>query len=120
MSMIHSHFSTRKPVRNENYRGVGHAADRFVGAIARRFSCYFLLSRFCRSLFEVRNTRTKALSKTRMKPSFEDTLPLKNIIPRVSPTEREVCRGGVETISIPWRALACLHQVFSIVTKTLD
>ena len=47
MSMIHSHFSTRKPVRNENYRRVGHAVDRFVGAIARRFSCGFLLSRYC-------------------------------------------------------------------------
>ena len=73
--MIHSNFSTRKPVRNENYRGVSHAADRFVGAIARRFSCYFLPSRYCGSLFEVRNTRTKVLSGKRMNPSFEDTLP---------------------------------------------
>jgi len=37
--MIHSHFSTSKPVRNENYRGVEHATDSFVGVIARRFSC---------------------------------------------------------------------------------
>jgi len=75
MPMIHSNFSTRKPVRNKNYRGVGHVVDRFVGAIARHFSCFFLLSRYCGSLFEVRNTRTKVLSRKRMNPSFEATLP---------------------------------------------
>ena len=73
--MIHSLFSTRKPVRNENSGSVGHAVDRFVGAIARRFNCCFLLSRYCGSLFEVRNTRTKVPSRKRMNPSFEDILP---------------------------------------------
>ena len=73
--MIHSHFSTRKPVRKENYRDVGHAVDRFVGAITHRFSCYFLLSRYCGSLFVVRNTRMKVLSRKRMNPNFEDTVP---------------------------------------------
>ena len=98
--MIHSHFSTRKPVRNENYRGVGHAVDRFVGAIARRFSCYFLLNRHYGSLFEVRNARTKVLSRERMNPSFERHSAPKNIIPRVSPPERGVCRGGVDIFSV--------------------
>jgi len=77
MSMIHSHFSTRKPVCNENYGGVGHAADRFVGAIACRFSCYFPLNRYCGSLFEVRNTKAKVLSRERMNPKFEDALALR-------------------------------------------
>jgi hypothetical protein len=39
VSLFYSHFSSRKPVCNENERGVGHAVDPFVDAIDRRFSC---------------------------------------------------------------------------------
>jgi hypothetical protein len=39
VSLFSNHFSSRKPVCNENYRGAGHAVDRFVDAIDRRFSC---------------------------------------------------------------------------------
>ena len=37
VSLLYSHFSSRKPVCNENYRGASHAVDRFIGAIDRRF-----------------------------------------------------------------------------------
>ena len=38
VSLFYSHFSSKKLVCNENYRGVSHAVDRFVDAIDRRFS----------------------------------------------------------------------------------
>jgi len=40
------------PSCNENYRSVGHAADRFVDVIDRRFSCLPLLNRDCGSLLK--------------------------------------------------------------------
>ena len=98
MSLFYNHSSSRKPVCNENKRRVGHAVDRFVGAINRRFSRSSLLNRDCRSLFEVRRARGKALSRVSMIPSFEDTLPSETCIPGVSP------RGERDTIGrVLWR-----------------
>jgi hypothetical protein len=85
VSLFYSHFSSRKPVCNENERGVGHAVDPFVDAIDRRFSCSPLLNRDCGSLFEVRSARGKVLSGKDMALSFEDTLPSGTCIPGVSP-----------------------------------
>ena len=36
VSLFSSHFSYKKPVCNENYRGIGHTVDHFVDAVARR------------------------------------------------------------------------------------
>lgn len=44
MSLFPRLHRSRKPVLNENYRGAGHAIDRFVGAIHRRFSYSPLLN----------------------------------------------------------------------------
>ena len=68
--MIHSNFSTRKPVRSENYRHVGHAIDRLVDVIAGRFSRSTLLNRGCGSLFELRYARENVLSRENMAPSL--------------------------------------------------
>ena len=68
--LLYSHFSSRKSVCNENYRGVRHAVDRFVDAIDRfvdaidrHFSCSPLLNRDCGSLFEVRSARGESFIK---------------------------------------------------------
>lgn len=74
VSLIYSHFSSRKPVCNENYSGAGHAVDRFVGAIDRRLRSSPLLNRVSGSLFEAQSVREKVLSRMSMIPSFEDTL----------------------------------------------
>ena len=71
ISLFSTPFSSRKPVCNKNYRGVGHAVDRFVVAIARPFSCSPLLNRDCGSLSEVRCARKKVLSRKNMTPSLE-------------------------------------------------
>jgi hypothetical protein len=59
VSLFSTYFSSRKPVCNENYSGVGHAVDRFVDAIDRRFSCSPWLNRDCGSLFEVRRAKRR-------------------------------------------------------------
>jgi hypothetical protein len=74
VSLFSTHFSSRKPVCNENYCGVGRAVGRFVGAIDRRFSYYPLLNRDCGSLFEVRTIRAKVLSRNNTVPSLKATL----------------------------------------------
>jgi hypothetical protein len=88
VSLFSAHFSSRKPVCNENYRDVGHAVERFVDAIDRRFSCSPLFNRDCGSLFEVRSAKAKALSRNNMAPSPEGHSDLRNMHPRVSPGGR--------------------------------
>ena len=71
MFLFYSHFSSRKLVCNENYRVVGHAVDRFVDAIDRRFSCSPLLNRDYGSPFEFRCAREKVLLRKNIAPSLE-------------------------------------------------
>jgi len=109
VSLFYSHFSSRKPVCNENNHGAGHAVDRFINAIDRCFSSSPLLNRDCGSLFEVRNAREKVLSRKNMAPSFEGHSDPRNMHSG-SFTGR---RRGLPTwrgfFSAPWRALARLH-----------
>jgi hypothetical protein len=79
VSLFYNHFSSRKPVCNENYRGIGHAVDRFVDAIDRPLSCSPLLNRDCGSLFKVRSAGGKVLSKKNMAPSLEGHSDLRNM-----------------------------------------
>ena len=72
VSLFYSHFSSRKPVCNENYRGVGHAVHRFVDAIDRRFTCSPLLNRDCGGLFEFRRASEKALLRKNIALSLEN------------------------------------------------
>jgi hypothetical protein len=109
MSLFYSHFSSWKPVCNENYHCAGHAVDRFVGAIDRRFRSFPLLNCVCGSLFEVRRAREKVLSRKNMTPSLEDTLPSKTCIPGVSPGRGRACRRGVMISARLGRSVACLH-----------
>jgi hypothetical protein len=83
--LFSSHFSLGNQSASRNYRGVGHAVNRFISAIDCRFSCSPLLSYDYRSLFEVQSTRGKVLLRKNMALSFEDTLPSGTCITGVSP-----------------------------------
>ena len=75
--LFYSYFSSRKLVRNQNFRGIGHAINRFIDTIDRRFSYSPLLNRDCGSLFKVRYARKKVLSRKNMAPSLEGDFDLR-------------------------------------------
>jgi hypothetical protein len=66
VSLFYSYLSSKKPVCNKNDRGVGHAGDRFVGAIDLRFSHSRLFNGGCGSLFKVWSAKAKVLTKENM------------------------------------------------------
>ena len=62
-------------LQRENYRGLGHAVDRFVHGIQSRFNFVPLLNHGHPHVFEFRNHGMVVPSRENMAPSFEDTLP---------------------------------------------
>ena len=103
-SLFCSHFSSRKPVCSENYCGVGHAIDRFVVAIARRFSGSPLLNRGCESLFEARCARGEALSPKNMTSSLEGDSNIRNTHSESFAERRRGPLTWRRVFSAPWRA----------------
>lgn len=61
MQSFYSYLYPRKSVRNRNFTLDGHAVDRFVAAIKRRFGCTPLFNPGYESFFEIRSTKGKVL-----------------------------------------------------------
>jgi hypothetical protein len=83
-SLFFSCFSTRIRFAVRKYHGCGHAVDRPVDSVDRRFSCSPLLYHGYWPVSEFRYRGTKLLSGKNMAPRFEDTEHKETCMPSLS------------------------------------